>query len=105
MLLTVVLIFISLRISNVERFITQLMALCMSSLEKCLFRYSAHFLIGLFLVFCLFVCFTLRFMTYLFILEVKPLLVTSVANIFSQSVRYFFILFMVSFVVQKHMFD
>ena len=48
---TVVLMCISLLISNVEDFITQLMALYMSSLEKCLFRYSAHFLIGIFFFF------------------------------------------------------
>ena len=37
----------------------------------------------------------------LYILEIKPLLVASFANIFSHSVSCLFILFMVSFVVQK----
>ena len=40
-------------------------------------------------------------MSCLYILEIKPLLVTSFANIFSQSVGCLFVLFMVSFVVQK----
>ena len=40
-------------------------------------------------------------MNCLYILEMKPLLVISFANIFSHSVGCLFILFMVSFVVQK----
>ena len=40
-------------------------------------------------------------MSYLYILEINPLLVTSFANIFPHSVGYLFHLFMVSFVVQK----
>ena len=46
--LIVVLICISLMAPDAQHILIYLGALCVSSLEKCLFRYFAHFLIGLF---------------------------------------------------------
>ena len=88
------LICISLMISKEHLFI-RLFAICLSPLEKCLFRPSAHLKSN-----CL-LFWVLSCMSSLYILDINPLSDVSLGNIFSHSVSCLFILMMICFPVQN----
>ena len=80
--------------SDAEHLFICLWALCMSSLERCLFKSFANFFIALFVL-------EWSCVSSLYILEIKPFSEVSLANVFSHMVGSLFILMLISLVMQK----
>ena len=81
--------------NDVEHLFICLLALCMSSLEKCLFSSLAHYFIAL-LIFLELSC-----MSCLYVFEINSLSVASFAMIFFHSEGCLLTLLIGSFIVQK----
>ena len=84
--------------SDAEHPFICLWALCMSSLEKCLFKYFAPFLTRLFIFL------EWSHVSSLYILEIRPLSKVSLANMFSQMVGSLFLLMPFSLAIHAEAF-
>ena len=77
-----------------------LLAIYMSSSEKCLFGSSVHFFFSVLSFKIVYYGFILLYL-WLYILDINPLSVASFANIFSHSIGCLFVLLMISFAMQE----